>query len=113
MDNAIEWVSWILAFASPVVVFAFAAFAWQKHSQPGFLLLALSSMLTVLMVFGNAIMSRYTLTDEEHLAWWRCHATLLIIDGILYPCSLWMVLRHFTDLRPAQRAVIPSDGDSA
>ena len=113
MDNAIEWVSWILAFASPVVVFAFAAFAWQKHSQPGFLLLALSSMLTVLMVFGNAIMSRYTLTGEEHLAWWRCHATLLIIDGILYPCSLWMVFRHFTDLRCPERAVIPSDGDSA
>lgn len=113
MDDAIAWLSWILEFASPVAVFVLAAFAWQKYPQRRFFLLALSSMLTVLMVFGNTIMSRYTLTDAEHLAWWRCHAALLIIDGILYPCSLWMVFRYFTDLQRPERAVNPSDGDSA
>ena len=98
-DDVLEWLTFLPNFASPALVFGLAAMAWRRHPHRGFFLLAISSMLVVLMIIGNAIMSRYTLSDEDHLAWWRCNSVLLIIDGVLYPWSLWLIFRHFREER--------------
>lgn len=98
-DDALEWLAFLPYYVSPAIVFGLTAMAWQRHPHHGFLLLAISSMLVVLMSIGNAIMSRYTLSNEDQLAWWRCHTVLLVIDGVLYPWSLWLIFRHFREER--------------
>lgn len=93
IDSSIAWLSFILYYASPAAAFGLAALAWQRHPHRAFLLLALSSMLMLLLVAGDAALGSQELDEAANLAWWRCRNVLLIIDGILYPWSLYLVFR--------------------
>jgi hypothetical protein len=97
IDSVIGWLSFFLYYASPAVAFGLAAMAWQRHPQRPFLLFALSSMLMVLLVAVDAALGRHELDEAANLSWWRCRNVLMIIDGILYPWSLYLVFKFIRD----------------
>ena len=96
-DSILEWASFIFYYASPVVVLVLSAFAWQRHPHLAFFMLAVSSALTVILTVGNAALARHQLTEAEKLAWWRCQCVISIIDGLLYPWSLYLIFRFIRE----------------
>lgn len=97
IDSVIAWLSFILYYASPAIAFGLAAMAWQRHPHRPFLLLALSSMLMVLLVAADAALGSHELDEAANLSWWRCRNVLMIIDGILYPWSLFLLFKFIRE----------------
>ncbi len=96
-DTVVYWLSFVLTYVGPAVVFGLTAMAWQRYPCRPFFLLSLSSMLTVLAVAGSAIMERNGIRMEENLHWWRCQNILFIIDAVLFPWSLVLIFRFIRD----------------
>lgn len=93
IDTSIDWISHILYYLSPAVVFFMCAFAWQKFLHRAFLFLAVSSMLVVLLIAMDAIEAAHPWGEADALAYWRCRNLIIVADGILYPWGLFLLFR--------------------